>query len=327
MATNRFWLLLFSLAATMILAGGCEKPERITKYTVDKPPVEEPTARDRRSGPAGRRTDRSHCGRHRAAGPTGLVLQIDRSQGRRASRGPTTSLPWLSPCGFRPRASPSGVCRRAGLSKTARRSASPRLSFPPSPAKNDKPLEISVTVLPKSGDDADYVLVNVNRWRNQLKLPPIAKEQLAGESTNSIWMEPRPRWSTCWESRRQTAWAARRSCPEHPMATDTLDTLTHSRSRRNARGQPGAIALGQLQAGQAADAAGLAAADRGAVRDGDLPDLCRHAGAGRQRYLGSDDPILPHDICLDRLAGIFPALVLRRQRRPCPADSGFPADG
>jgi hypothetical protein len=47
-----------------------------------------------------------------------------------------------------------------------------------------KPLEVSVTVLPNSGeDDEAYVLLNVNRWRGQLRLPPTTKEQLAGEST------------------------------------------------------------------------------------------------------------------------------------------------
>ena len=55
--------------------------------------------------------------------------------------------------------------------------------FPVPWGEGEKPLEISVTVLPKSGDDAEYILVNVNRWRNQLRLPPITMEQLAAEST------------------------------------------------------------------------------------------------------------------------------------------------
>ncbi|MGD9723536.1 MAG: hypothetical protein AB7O59_19360 [Pirellulales bacterium] len=45
------------------------------------------------------------------------------------------------------------------------------------------PLELSVTELPKPpGDDENYALVNINRWRGQLRLPPIAREQLATES-------------------------------------------------------------------------------------------------------------------------------------------------
>jgi hypothetical protein len=48
-----------------------------------------------------------------------------------------------------------------------------------------QPLELSVTVLPKSGDDATYILMNVNRWRNQLGLPPTTTEELAGSSTQT----------------------------------------------------------------------------------------------------------------------------------------------
>ncbi len=46
-----------------------------------------------------------------------------------------------------------------------------------------KPLELTVSALPNSGDDnVNYVLVNVNRWRGQLRLPPLAAEQLAAET-------------------------------------------------------------------------------------------------------------------------------------------------
>jgi hypothetical protein len=47
-----------------------------------------------------------------------------------------------------------------------------------------KPLELTVSALPNSGDDnQQYLLVNINRWRGQLKLPPITAEQLPAEST------------------------------------------------------------------------------------------------------------------------------------------------
>ena len=46
------------------------------------------------------------------------------------------------------------------------------------------PLEVSVTVLPLAADDFEgYVLSNVNRWRDQLKLPPLDKAQLKQEAT------------------------------------------------------------------------------------------------------------------------------------------------
>ena len=45
------------------------------------------------------------------------------------------------------------------------------------------PLEVSVTVLPLAEDLEGYTLSNVNRWRNQLQLPPFDKAQLNQEAT------------------------------------------------------------------------------------------------------------------------------------------------
>lgn len=50
---------------------------------------------------------------------------------------------------------------------------------------DDPKLETSVSVLPAGdGDVNEGVLANVNRWRNQLALPPIKLAQLAKESTD-----------------------------------------------------------------------------------------------------------------------------------------------
>jgi hypothetical protein len=47
----------------------------------------------------------------------------------------------------------------------------------------DKPLELSVIPLPSPPQDpADYALSNINRWRRQLGLPPIAATQLSKET-------------------------------------------------------------------------------------------------------------------------------------------------
>ncbi|HEX6985508.1 MAG TPA: hypothetical protein VF170_09035, partial [Planctomycetaceae bacterium] len=42
----------------------------------------------------------------------------------------------------------------------------------------DPPLSATVTSLPKRGDDAEYRLANVNRWRGQMGLPPITADRL-----------------------------------------------------------------------------------------------------------------------------------------------------
>jgi hypothetical protein len=45
--------------------------------------------------------------------------------------------------------------------------------------KDDKPLEVSVITLPwKSMDEAGQVLANVNRWRGQISLEPLAADDL-----------------------------------------------------------------------------------------------------------------------------------------------------
>src|SRR5205085_16268 len=50
-------------------------------------------------------------------------------------------------------------------------------------AADDKPLELSVIPLPNTGKDTQkYVLDNVNRWRQQLRLAPIAASDLANTS-------------------------------------------------------------------------------------------------------------------------------------------------
>lgn len=48
------------------------------------------------------------------------------------------------------------------------------------PGRDGQPaLELTVTVLPRSGDDESaYLLLNVNRWRNQLQQPPLSPAEL-----------------------------------------------------------------------------------------------------------------------------------------------------
>jgi len=47
----------------------------------------------------------------------------------------------------------------------------------------DAPLELTVIPLPlPAGDPAEYVLSNVNRWRDQLGLPPLSREELPNQS-------------------------------------------------------------------------------------------------------------------------------------------------
>ncbi len=49
----------------------------------------------------------------------------------------------------------------------------------------DAPIELSVIPLPGSGEDDDYVLANVNRWRRQMGLPPTSIAQMEIPSEES----------------------------------------------------------------------------------------------------------------------------------------------
>ena len=47
----------------------------------------------------------------------------------------------------------------------------------------DKPLELTITTLPKPpGDDEEFLLANINRWRGQLGLRPMPPDELAEKS-------------------------------------------------------------------------------------------------------------------------------------------------
>lgn len=184
MATNRFWLLLLSLAAGLMLAAGCEKPERITKYTVDKPPpIEEPKqpATAESDQPAGEPTDRTVAAIVPLAEQGWFFKMTGPKDAVQARADDFTAL--VKVVRFSAEGKPEWSLPAGWSEKDGSQIRFATIIIPAAAGENEKPLEISVTVLPKSGDDADYILVNVNRWRNQLKLPPIAKEQLAGEST------------------------------------------------------------------------------------------------------------------------------------------------
>lgn len=184
MTHNRFWLLLFTLGTGLALAGGCEKPERISKYTVDKPPpIEEPKqpATAEAGQPAGEPTDRTVAAIVPLA-EQGWFFKLTGPKDAVQARAEAFA-DFVKAVRFSAEGKPQWDLPAGWSENDGNQIRFATIIIPAAAGENEKPLEISVTVLPKSGDDADYILVNVNRWRNQLKLPPIAKEQLAGEST------------------------------------------------------------------------------------------------------------------------------------------------
>jgi hypothetical protein len=176
----RPWHLALWAALAAGVCAGCQKSEQISRYTVDKlPPIDERAAAENATGPSAPReaTDRTLA----AIVPLGakgwffkLTGPKDRVEGAneafetflKSLKFDSDGKPhWTSPDGWQEQ--PGSQIRYATLVLPG----------------EGKPLEVSVTVLPKSeGDDEQYVLVNVNRWRNQLQLPPIDAVQLSSEA-------------------------------------------------------------------------------------------------------------------------------------------------
>jgi hypothetical protein len=179
-----FVLLLAGLCLATTI--GCDKSEQIARYTVERlPPFEPPQTASPRDAqgqppqPAGEPTDRM-LGAIVPRGTQGWFFKLTGPKDAVAAQADTFAAlvksvrfsadgkpKWTLPPDWEER--PGGDIRYATLVIPG----------------DDKPLEVSVTVLPNPGNDEQgYVLLNVNRWRGQLGMAPIAKEQLTGESTS-----------------------------------------------------------------------------------------------------------------------------------------------
>ena len=204
MANDQRWLMLLSLGLTLAFSAGCEKTEHIARYTVDKPPPIEPLA----SLPGGLPNREPHAGLPR--GPNPHSGATDPADSPPAGEPTDRMLGAIVPRGekgwfFKLSGPKDVVAERAdeftSFLKSIHFSAegNPHWTLPDGWQERgasglryatlligggEKPLEISVTSLSGAADDPQgYALVNINRWRSQMKLPPITKEQLPAESS------------------------------------------------------------------------------------------------------------------------------------------------
>ncbi len=178
-------LSLLGLLA-LLIAVGCQQRDEIARYTVDKPPPIEPlvqpnphqgdAAADER--PTGDPTDRT-LGAIVPLSPQGWFFKLmGPLDAVAAHEEEFTAL--LKSVRFSDDGKPAWTLPEGWQQRPGNQIRYATLLIP----GEGKPLEVSVTALPNTGtDDENYVLVNVNRWRRQLRLPPINSEQLAGEST------------------------------------------------------------------------------------------------------------------------------------------------
>jgi hypothetical protein len=175
-------LLVLSLAVVF----GCQRREEITRYTVAKPlPLEPVATKNPHAGgamadepPSGAPTDRTLA----------AIVPLEPQGWFFKLTGPTDAVAaqeevfttFLKTVGFPPGGNPTWTLPEGWTQQPGNQIRYATLLIP----AEGKPLELSVTALPNSGGDVEaYVLVNVNRWRGQLRLPPVGQEQLSGEST------------------------------------------------------------------------------------------------------------------------------------------------
>jgi hypothetical protein len=185
MVNERIGLVLLLASLCLLAATGCEKSEHVAHYRVPKPAPLEPVANPdpqnphaagfgtQPGEPAGEPTDRmlgaivplgEQFWFFKLTGPkdavavkTDAFTALLKSVRFSAAGKPEWKLPeeW--------REQPGSAMRYATLVIPG----------------EGKPLEVSVTVLPSTSG----ALANVNRWRGQMRLPPITQEQLPDEST------------------------------------------------------------------------------------------------------------------------------------------------
>ena len=179
--SNRLVGLIAALGVLTLVVAGCGKTEQIEHYTVAKPEPLTPSsdAAPAAEQPAGEPTDRTLAAIvphgeqgwfFKITGPKDAVAEKREAFEtflKSLSFGEDGKPKWTVPEGWQEQ--PGGSIRYATLVIPG----------------GEKPLELTVTALPKPpGDDENYALANINRWRGQLKLPPIALAQLSAESTS-----------------------------------------------------------------------------------------------------------------------------------------------
>ena len=182
MHNARRWLILLLWVSAIAAQTGCEQREAIAHYKVAKTPASQaPPTAGAQAGleqPAGEPKDRT-LGAIVPFGEQGWFFKLVGPKDVVAAKS-DEFMAFLKSIHFSSQGKPQWTLPQGWQEQAGSGIRFATLLIP----ADDKPLEVSVTALPRTpGDDAGYLLSNVNRWRGQMKLPPIAGEQLAGEST------------------------------------------------------------------------------------------------------------------------------------------------
>src|SRR5262245_51417103 len=163
-------------AALFGLLAGCGQGDGITRYTVTKPELIDPTLVAKTSGPIAPTVEQQTIG---LIVPVSDTLWFFKLTGDKLAVEPQYEafLQFVGSIKFSaaPDSKPSWTLPEGWKELPGREMRFATIQI----AADGKPLELSVIPLPKAGDDTQKsILDNVNRWRGQLKLAPIAAAEL-----------------------------------------------------------------------------------------------------------------------------------------------------
>jgi hypothetical protein len=162
-------------AVSCFVAGGCDQRDEITRYTVLKPEVVDPTL-VAGTRPAATLVESRTLGLIVPVGETGWFFKLTGEAAAVEAQNEAflqfvTSLKFSAGAAGKPEWTlPEGWKEQPG--------AGMRYATIQVPG-DAKPLDLSVIPLPRSGDTQKYVLDNINRWRGQLNLKPITADELS----------------------------------------------------------------------------------------------------------------------------------------------------
>jgi hypothetical protein len=166
------------IAAVVLAAGlaGCRPQDQIARYTVPKPELIDPTLA------SGKAVERQMLGAIVLAEQAGWFFKLTGPKEQVAAveepfrefvktlefKGSPPQPRWQLPAGWKEL--PGNEFRFATIEIPG----------------DGKPLDLTVTTLPKeAGGDQEYLLANINRWREQLHLSALAADELAASTTTT----------------------------------------------------------------------------------------------------------------------------------------------
>src|SRR5262245_7435665 len=169
-----------AVAVALLVGAGCGQHDQITSYTVRKPELVDPTLAMKPAAATAAATDNQTLGLIVPVGDMGWFFKLT-GDVRAVQPQHEAFLEFIQSIKFSPppEAKPSWKLPGGWKEQPGREM---RFATIQVPSEVGPPLDLSVIPLPNTSRDTQkYVLDNVNRWRQQVRLPPIG----AGDLTNS----------------------------------------------------------------------------------------------------------------------------------------------